>query len=186
MTYPRRQQLRRLRHAGMRAIQSAIALAGALTLGVAGEATLAFAVSLVSLGLGLDGAFAFRRAGRSAVGAKSEAQVRRELQPLRREGWHVAHAVNWPGRGDLDHVVRCPSGIGFVIETKTLRYTTAHRLRTGDAARWLTRRHRRDTTRARPVICLVGARHVERVEEGVLIVSADRLVPALLQAATER
>lgn len=95
-------------------------MAGALTLRAAGETTLAFAVCLVSSGLALDGAFAFRRARRSAVGAKSEAQVRRALRPLRRAGWHIAHASNRRGRGDLDHIARTPSGISFVIETKTL------------------------------------------------------------------
>ena len=43
---------------------------------------------------------------------ESEADVRRVLERLVRDGWQVRHAVDWPGRGDLDHVVRAPSGIG--------------------------------------------------------------------------
>ena len=44
-------------------------------------------------------------------------------------GWRVTRTVDWPGRGDLDHVLRSPSGKGFVIETKTLRYSRAHVVR---------------------------------------------------------
>ena len=183
VSHPRRQQFRRLRHAGARAIQAAIALAGALTLAVTGEATFAFVALLLSVGLSLDGARAFRLAGRSAVGAESETKVRRALEPLTRDGWHVAHAVDWPAAGDLDHVVRSPFGIGFVIETKTLRYTRAHRVRTADAAHWLGRRRRRYPLDVRPVICVARARRIERFEQGVLVVSVDRLVPALVRAA---
>ena len=183
VSYPRRQQLRRLRHAGTRASQAAIALAGALTLAATGEATFAFVALLLSVCLSLDGARAFRRARRSAVGAKSETQVRRALQPLTRDGWHVTHAVDWPAAGDLDHVVRSPLGIGFVIETKTLRYTRAHRQRTADAARWLGRQRRRYPLTVRPVICVARARQLGRIDGCVLVVSVDRLVPALTWAA---
>jgi len=91
----------------------------------------------------------------------------------------VAHAVDWPGRGDLDHVLRSPSGIGFVIETKTLRYSRAHVLRTIDAARWLAHKRRRDPCGVRPVICIARARWVQPVEGDVLVVSLDRLIPTL-------
>ncbi len=69
-----------------------------------------------------------------------------------------------------------------MIETKTLRYTHAHRVRTADAARWLSRR--RYSVDVRPVICVARARKLERVEGGVLLISLDRLVPALHRAAT--
>lgn len=123
-----------------------------------------------------------RLAGRSRVGAESEALVRRVLEPLTREGWHVEHAVDWPDRGDLDHVLRSPSGMGFVIETKTLRYTRAHRSRTADSARWLTRRRWRYPGGVCPVVCVTRARRVEHIEEEVLVVSLDRLMPALRRA----
>ena len=97
-------------------------------------------------------------AARSRVGAESEAEVRRVLERLVRDGWQVRHAVDWPGRGDLDHVVRAPSGIGFVIETKTLRWTRAHLARTSDAARWLARRRRRYPRGVVPVLCVTRAR----------------------------
>ena len=87
--------------------------------------------------------------------------------------------------GDLDHGLRAPSGIGFVIETKTARYTHAHALRTIHAARRLARRRRRYPGGALPVLCIARARHVERIDyDTLLVVSLDRLLPALRAAAT--
>ena len=91
----------------------------------------------------------------------------------------MEHAVDWPGRGDLDHVLRSPSGMGFVIETKTLRYSRAHVVRTIDAARWLARKRRRYPRGVLPVVCVTRARRVERFEEDALVVSLDRLMTAL-------
>ena len=91
----------------------------------------------------------------------------------------MAHAVDWPGRGDLDHVLRSPSGMGFVIETKTLRYTRAYLARTVDSARWLARRRWRYPAGVCPVICVTRARRTEQIEDEVLVVSLDRLMPAL-------
>jgi hypothetical protein len=99
-----------------------------------------------------------------------------------REGWRVAHAVDWPGRGDLDHVLRSPSGICFVIETKTLRYSRAHVSRTVDAARWLAREQRRYPCGVLPVVCVTRARRIERFEEEALVVSLDCLTTALRRA----
>ena len=129
---------------------------------------------------------ALRLAARSRVGADSEGQVRRALEPLAREGWSVTHAVDWPGRGDLDHVLRSPSGMGFVIETKTLRYSRAHVLRTIDAARWLGRKRRRYPRGVLPVVCVTHARRVERFEEEVLVVSLDRLLCAVRRTPLAR
>jgi hypothetical protein len=51
-------------------------------------------------------------------------------------------------------------------------------------ALWLHRRRRRWCRRgAFPVLCVVRARGLEYVDGGVLIVSLDRLVPALRVAA---
>jgi hypothetical protein len=179
MSYPRRQQLRRLMRATRFAGCAAIAAAGSALLASANHASLAVALGAVAAGLGLWSRRALRLARRSRVGAESEAQVRRALKPLAREGWRLAHAVDWPGRGDLDHVLRSPSGMGFVIETKTLRYSRAHVLRTIDAARWLARKRRRYPCGVLPVVCVTRARRVEQFEEEALIVSLDRLMPAL-------
>ncbi len=179
VSYPRRQQLRRLTYAGTRAAQTVIALAAAALCVQRGEPVLATALALVAAALALSSRRALRLAGRSRIGAESEAQVRRSLEVLRRDGWQVRHAVGWPGGGDLDHLVRSPSGIGFVIETKTLRYRRAHVLRTVDMARWLARRRWRYPRGVRAVICLARAHCVERSDGSVLVVSGDRLIGAL-------
>ena len=143
VSYARRQQGRRLRTAASRAAGAAAALAAAVLAVAADEAELGLALALLSGVLALASRRALQLAARSRVGAESEGQVRRALKPLTREGWCVQHAVDWPGRGDLDHVLRSPSGMGFVIETKTQRYSRAHVVRTIDAARWLARKRRR-------------------------------------------
>jgi hypothetical protein len=148
-----------------------------------GQLALATAALLLAAVLSADGARALRRARRSRVGADSEALVRQALAPLERDGWQVRHAVDWPGAGDLDHVVRAPSGAGFLIETKTLRYTPAHLVRTLQAARWLARERRRYAHRVRPVICLARGLRIDRLENGVLVVSLDRIASALRREA---
>jgi hypothetical protein len=180
-SYPRRQQFHRLMSAARFAGCAVIAAAASALLASAGQIGLAVVIGALAAGLGLWSRRAVRLARRSRVGAESEAQVRRALKPLTREGWHVAHAVDWPGRGDLDHVLRSPSGMGFVIETKTLRYSRAHVVRTIDAARWLGRKRRRYPCGVLPVVCVTRARRIERFEEEVLVVSLDRLLPALRQ-----
>jgi Nuclease-related domain len=186
VSYPRRQQLRRLMRAAKFAGGAMITSIAAVLLGSAGYAGLAVPLGAVAVVFGLLSRRALRLAGRSRVGAESEALVLGVLEPLTREGWRVAHAVNWPGRGDLDHVLRSPSGMGFVIETKTLRYSRAHVVRTIDAARWLGRRRRRYPCGVLPVVCVTRARRVERFEEEVLVVSLDRLMRALRQTRALR
>lgn len=137
MSHPRREQLRRLLRGALRAVLAALALGAALPIATAGDGILAFTLVLVASGLALAGRRDLRLAARNRIGAESEAAVRQALDALTSDGWHVRHAVDWPSGGDLDHVVRAPSGMGFVIETKTLRYGTAHLQRTARAARWL-------------------------------------------------
>jgi Nuclease-related domain len=182
VSYPRRQQLRRLRYAALRAAGAAVALVAAVLVAGAGEGTLAPLLVLLSGVLALASRRALRLSARSRMGARSEAHVRRALEPLRSEGWRVQHALDWPGTGDLDHVVRSPAGFGFLIETKTRRYTPAHVRRAVAAAGWLARRRRHYPAGVRPVICVVRARAVEAAHGGVLIVSPDRLVAALRAA----
>ena len=83
-------------------------------------------------------------------------------------------------------MLRSPSGMGFVIETKTLRYSRAHVGRTIDAARWLARRRRRYPRGVVPVVCVTRARRVERFEDEALVVSLDRLMTALRQTRSLR
>ena len=135
VSYPRRQQLRRLKRAAVLATGSVAALAAAVANAPIGEPWLAFALGLTSVLLALACRHAWSLAGRSRVGAASEARVRQALEVLERDGWRVRHSLDWPGPGDLDHVVRAPSGVGFMIETKTLRYTRAQLARAAHAAR---------------------------------------------------
>ena len=179
VSYPRRQQLRRL----MRATRFA-----AVPRSRRRRACCWRAPATIGLAAHRRGARGRTRALESSDDAPGPAQSGRRrvrgagpasVEPLAREGWHVAHAVDWPGRGDLDHVLCSPSGMGFVIETKTLRYSSAHLARTVDSARWLARRRWRYPAGVCPIVCVTRARRVEQIEEDVLVVSLDRLLLAL-------
>jgi hypothetical protein len=163
--------------------EGAVALGAAVALAAIGLTGPALLAAFVAVGLLVAGRRSWRLAVRSAIGARSEAEVRRALVGLAGPGWRVEHGVEWPAGGDLDHVVRAPSGIGFVIETKTSRCAPGHVERTVIAARWLARRRRRYPRGVIAVVCVVRARRVERVERGALVVSVDRLPAALTAAA---
>ena len=158
-----------------------------LALAVAGTGTnsLAGALIVAAAGLGLYSRHWLVLAGRSQVGARSEDEVRRALASLRREGWQLRHSLPWRGRGDIDSLAIAPTGVAFVVETKTRTYDARHLTRVREQATWLSRRRRRWCPRgAVPVVCLVRAHGVQRVEHGVLVVSIDRLTLALQDAAT--
>jgi hypothetical protein len=110
--------------------------------------------------------------------------VRRVLGGLEAEGWRLRHSLGWGRRGDIDSIAIAPTGTAFAIEAKTRTFDERHLARARDTAMWL-RRHRRRWCRqgALPVLCVVHARGLERVEDGVLVVSLDRLVPALRASA---
>jgi Nuclease-related domain len=180
VNYARRQQFRRLARAG----QLALTGIGAAVLGML----------LMSTGFALPGGLllgaavvvGFRAhhwlslAGRSRVGARSEDEVRRAVEPLRETGWRLRHGVHWQGGGDIDSVAIAPNGVGFAIETKTRMYDERQLGRVLQQASWLGRRRRTWCRRgALPVLCVVRAAGVERYEHGVLVVSIDRLVPVL-------
>ena len=84
----------------------------------------------------------------------------------------------------IDRVAIAPTGIAFAIETKTRTFDAHHVCGVREMAAWLYRRRRRWCPRgALPVLCVVRARGFERVENGVLMVSLDRLVRALRATA---
>jgi hypothetical protein len=56
---------------------------------------------------------------RKRRGRDGERRTERQLRPLEREGWAVAHDVD-SQRGNFDHVVVGPKG-AYLLETKTLR-----------------------------------------------------------------
>jgi hypothetical protein len=166
------------------AAASIIAGALALVAAAAGATVVAGALLLVMGGLLADARRWLRLAGRSRVGARSEDEVQRALARLEAEGWWLRHSLPWRGRGDIDSVAIAPTGVAFVVETKTRTFDARHLIGAREMAVWLHRRRRRWCQRgAFPVLCVVRARGLERLDGGVLIVSLDRLVPALRVAA---
>jgi hypothetical protein len=184
VNYARRQQYRRLLHAMTAACASAAALLVALVLVSARVMSLAALALLVAAGFGSYARHWLALARRSRVGARSEDEVRRQLSTLERDGWRLRHSLPWRGRGDIDSVAIAPSGIAFAIETKTRTYDAPHLARVHEQAVWLSGRRRRwCRDGALPVICIVRARGVQHLEQGVLVVSIDRLTLALQPAA---
>jgi hypothetical protein len=125
-----------------------------------------------------------RLAARSGVGARSEGQVRGVLGGLEAEGWRLWHSLAWGGRGDIDSLAIAPTGIAFTIESKTRTFDERHLTHARQTAAWLYRHRRRWCRRgALPVLCVVRAHGLEGVEDGVLVVSLDRLVSVLKAGA---
>ena len=179
-SFPRRQQARRLRRAA--ASGSAAIVAGAFAAAAAGIGATALAglLALVMAALLLDARRRVRLAARSRVGARSEDAVRHALSGLEAEGWRLRHSLQCRGRGDIDSVAIAPTGVGFAIETKTRTFDARHLAHARQTAAWLYRHRRRWCRRgALPVLCVVRARGLEGVEDGVLVVSLDRLVSVL-------
>ena len=186
MNYARRQQYRRLSRAAVYAAGVVVMLLLALALAGTGAMQAAGVLFLLALGLGVYSRHWLALAGRSRAGARSEDEVRRRLESLRRYGWRVRHAMSWRGRGDIDSVAIARNGLGFAIETKTRTYDERQLRRVVEQAGWLSRRRRRWCGRgALPVVCVVRAAGIERYERGVLVVSIDRLVPVLRKVANE-
>jgi hypothetical protein len=187
VNYARRQQYRRVARAGRAALGSVVAALLGLVVASAGAAALGGLLLHTAVGLGLYARHWLSLAGRSRVGARSEDEVQRALAPLLAEGWRLRHSLSWQGRGDIDSVAIAPSGVGIVIETKTRTYDARHLARVHEQGAWLARRRRRSCRHgALAVLCLVRMRGVERVEDDVLVVSIDRLVPRLSVAARIR
>ena len=110
--------------------------------------------------------------------------MQRALAPLKAEGWRLRHSLPWQGLGDIDSVAIAPPAFAVVIETKTRTYDSRHLARVREQAVWMSRRRRRWARNgALGVVCTVRARGVERVEQGILVVSVDRLAHVLRVAS---
>jgi hypothetical protein len=189
VNYPRRQQYRRVGRAAATGAGATAAAALAVIAASLGALWLTLLLLLLAVALGGYARHWARLAGRSRVGARSEEQVQRALAPLAAEGWRLRHSLPWQGRGDIDSVALAPTGIAFAIETKTRTFDDEHLARVHGMATWLHARRRRwCPAGSLPVLCVVHANRLERFQADVLIVSLDRLVPALRKAAgmTER
>ena len=180
LSYPRRQQLRRLRRAALTAVGALFIAVLALVALVGGLAGAAVLLLPVAAALAAATRHSLRLAARNRIGAESEIRVRRTLNRLRADGWRIIHGIDWPGHGDIDHVAVAPSGLGFAIETKTRAFDTQHLERTRATAGWLARRRRRWCLGgALPVLCVVRFSRLEYARQGVLVVSLDRLLVSL-------
>jgi len=184
LSFPRRQQARRLRRAGASGAAAVVAAGLAAVAASVGAIALAGLLALVMAALVLDARRWVRLAARSRVGARSEGEVRRALAGLEAEGWRLRHSFPCEGRGDIDSVAIAPTGIAFAIESKTRTFDERHLAHARQTAAWLHRHRRRWCRRgALPVLCVVRARGLEGTESGVLVVSLDRLAPALRAGA---
>jgi hypothetical protein len=184
LSFPRHQQARRLRRAAASGLAAVVAGALAATAANVGATALAGLLALVMVALVLDARRWVRLAARSRVGARSEDAVRGALGGLEAEGWRLRHSLPYGGRGDIDSVAIAPTGLPFAIESKTRSFDERHLAQARRTAAWLYRHRRRWCRRgALPVLCVVRARGLERVEDGVLVVSLDRLVSALRAGA---
>ena len=134
VNYARRQQCRRLSHAGKAGLGSLIAALFGLVVASARAAALAGLPLLTAVGLGLYARHWLSLAARSRVGARSEDAVQHALAPLQAEGWRLRHSLPWRGRGDIDSVAIAPGGIAIAIEAKTRSSDQRHPAR--GASRW--------------------------------------------------
>jgi Nuclease-related domain len=184
VNYARRQQYRRLSRTWSAAAGAAAVAMLGLWLASMGATSIAGVVVLLVIVLGLHARHWLVLAGRSRVGARSEDEVQRALARLEGEGWRLRHSLPWGGRGDIDSVAITPTGVAFAIETKTRTFDASHVAHVREMAQWLHRRRRRWCRRgAFPALCVVRAKGLEYVDDGVLVVSLDRLVSALRVAA---
>jgi hypothetical protein len=184
VNYARRQQYRRLSRAGEAAVGAAIVALLGVEAATVGAGFLAVGLLVTATALGLSARHWFSLARRSRVGARSEDAVQWALAPLQAEGWRLRHSLRWQGGGDIDTVAISPTGMAAAVETKTWSYDLRHLARVREQVTWLSRRRRRWACNgALGVVCIVGARGVERVERDVLVVSIDRLAHVLRVAA---
>lgn len=184
-SYPERQRCRRLRRAASLGTGMLAAGLAATTAAAKGELVVAAALFAVALGYALRARSWARLAERSRIGACSEDKVRHELAALEREGWRVYHSLRWDGPGDIDSVAIAPTGVAFVIETKTCRVDAAQLERLATMTAWL-RSRRLWCPEVRGVVCIVRTRRLQKTKAGALMVSGDQLVPALQIAAGTR
>jgi hypothetical protein len=180
VSYPRRQQYRRLLRAGGATVGSMAAMLVALALASRGVLSVAAILVVAAVGSAFYARHWLSLASRSRIGARSDDEVRRSLGTLEADGWRVRHSLRWRGRGDIDSVAIAPCRIAFAVETKTRAYDERHLARVQEQAAWLWRRRRSWCRRgAVPVLRIVRARGVQVCEAGVLVVSIDRLTATL-------
>lgn len=183
LSYPRIQQYRRMIASARDAAGGLIVFAVAVVVFFRVSPILAVVGVAVAALLAIRARRSLSLAGCSRVGADSEEEVSDALAVLRRQGWSVRTGVVLPWGGDIDQLVVVPAGVGFVVETRTARFSEEHLAHTRRAARWAAGRERECPLGVIPVVCLVRSRGLEHFYGEVLVVSLDRLLPALRSAA---
>ncbi|MFI9624537.1 nuclease-related domain-containing protein [Streptomyces sp. NPDC052042] len=53
-----------------------------------------------------------------ALGLIGERATGRRLNSLRRHGWRILHAIQWPSKSDIDHLAIGPSGVFTILGFK--------------------------------------------------------------------
>jgi hypothetical protein len=185
ISHPRVQQYRYLGRCAALAVAALVAAVAALGALAAGIAAAGVVLLVAAAGFGALSHKSLLLARRSRVGADAEDAVRRVLGALVREGWTVEHGVRWPGGGDIDHLVRSPSGLGFAVETKTRSFNERQLARTLHTARWAAGRRQHFPHGVIPVLCVVRSRGLQHNYDKVLVVSLDRIGSALRKTAAQ-
>jgi hypothetical protein len=181
VSYPRRKQQLWARKATLYELAGTALLVTTFVALGTGRAVLAVIAFPAGCALITAHTSAANRAARHRIGADSEQLVRDTLDQLHARGYTITHGARWHAGGDIDHLVRTPDGLGLCIETKTLTFDPMHLDRLRRQADWTARRrgyHRG----ALPVMCVVRRRGCQMLADGVLIVSPDRLLDAVLAA----
>lgn len=185
-TYPGGQRNRRLVTAAQHGALALVTLLLAVLAASAGLVSIAMVLVLLGGGFSVSCHRSLQLARRNGVGARSEELVRVELRRLEREGWRIRHSLGWRGGGDIDHlaVAPGPGGLVFAIETKTCAYRPQDLVRIAAIADWQSQRRSGGGRHGSiPILCLAGTRRVERWENGVAVVSLDRLVAVMSRLA---
>jgi hypothetical protein len=168
-SFPRRQQYRRLRRAGVSGVAGVTAGLMAFVAARAGAIPVAGVLVLIMVGLMIDARRWAGLARRSRIGARYEDEVRRALAGLEAEGWRLRHSLPYRGRGDIDSVAIAPTEVAFRGRDQDPTLDVRHLAGVREMALWRYRRRRRWCRRgALPVLCVVRARGLERIEGGVL------------------
>jgi hypothetical protein len=113
--------------------------------------------------------------GRWHKGATGEEAVGRVLGSLPPE-YVVTHDLEMPGEGNVDHLVRGPTGV-FLVETKYRAYNPKHVTK---AKRQAAKLHAELGVWVTPVICLASRSYAPRSHARVIVLGRDQLVPWIL------
>lgn len=122
----------------------------------------------------------------------------RQLNRLRRQGWHVLHAVQWPSGSDIDHLAIGPAGVftvnskrhkakavwygdhGITVNRTPTRHIVISQHEARRTARILSRRCGFPVV-VRPAIAVVHAAEltVKQAAPPVLVIAADEMARSL-------